>query len=532
MRLVLQPLRIVDPLVKADTRPHKYIKRERVYRKGKPSWRYYYRDEKDRTKHAKDLDPGSEDEHALIHEIGGYHENLKSKRPPTTAITTKYLAGLFGKKTSVRMSAAFQRNHVQSFVKAEAAGLPTERNPIQRVAQALEMLPKSVKQLINVKSFRVVSRTDPAIREKFEKGDPPRPVPASWSDSSGDILLCADGEGHGGKAGFNTEPHGGAGFGKALTLTEELVWHEIGKNLRQHIASNRKAMMDQWKALAGDPSTTKISATANQSWQIDFAESFAAMMSHPKQMAEQCPERYAFFQENGLTNAPPLSEMRTKAPEDFAWWEGVESTNARSLYLEMSGKIRESAPESVYVSDKDEYYTVTRNGRTVYLRMGPVGLYDEKDWRPLPNTTDPETGLPVYDSTVAQRFRAKGIVKEVYDEHGNRLDDAAAYFYLNQDEQMEKLPDTLGDYEALTEKQKNTQGLGYMMYIKMGESRGDQKAEAKEVKRLQGRVSREDTIVCVRGHARGREPALCGDRERQAPDRSSHEEAGAPRSRV
>ena len=106
MKLVLQPLRIKDPLTKADTRPHKYIKRERIYVKGKPRWRYYYRDDKQRERHQKELDPTSEDEHAAIYEIGQYHEHLKGTRPPTAAIDTSYLSSLFGKKTAVRMSAA------------------------------------------------------------------------------------------------------------------------------------------------------------------------------------------------------------------------------------------------------------------------------------------------------------------------------------------------------------------------------------------------------------------------------------------
>lgn len=482
MKLVLQPLHIKDPLIKADSRPHKYIKRERIYRHGKPSWRYYYRDDEQRERSKKELDPANEDEHATIHEIGAYHKHLKGKRPPTASITGQYLGQLLGKSTTVRMSSTFQKSHVQDFIKAESEGLAVERNPVQRVAQALELLPDAVKKLINIKTIRIVSRSEPKVRELFEKGDPPRPVPATWSDSHGNILLCADGTGHGGQAGFNTEPSGAAGFGRGLTLTEELVWHEIGKNLRMQLQSKRKVVAAEWRALSEDPSTTKISAVANQNWQADFAESFAAMMSHPKQMAQQCPERYEFFQRNGLAAVPPLEEMASRAAGEFAWWEGVEANETRIRYLR---KVTDAAvAPTTYVSEQDEFYTMTRNGRTIYFRVGPANVYEEDSWEATPEIIDPISGLPTMTTKLAAKFRSPAVYKEIFDEHGNLLDDEAAFLYLWQDDDVDGLPkaQSLSDqiFDAFGQKR-----AGLSNTVGMTEAQIDKIAPEKERKAVE-----------------------------------------------
>lgn len=456
---------------------HKYIKRERVWRKGKPTWRYWYADDLQREKHQEALDPHKEHDHIVTSEAWKVHRALKKDRPSTSSITTSFLEGLLGKDTQVRVSAEFHERHVQPFVDSEEKGQEVERNPIQRVAKALEMLSDEVRKLILVKNIKITTRNDRSVREMFEHGDPPRPVPAAWSDDK-TIILCADGDKNGGIAGFNTIPMGEAKYGKALTLSEEIVWHEIGKNLRINLGKKRKELLDQWKVLTEDPSTTKISAAANQSWQIDFNESFAAMMSHPLQMARQCPERYRFFQQNKLVDVPSIEEILKQAAGEFAWWEMRKPTNAQRLYLQMADEIAASpTTKTVYVSDKDEFYALHVNGRSVYLRIGPASFTDEEDWNPLPSMIDPQTGLPVYDSAVAQRFRAKGIVKEVYDEFGRRLDDTAAWLYLNQDKDID-VPAKLSDY-----KDKGTHGLGYQMFIAMGENRGNAEDERKAVQK-------------------------------------------------
>lgn len=475
----------LQPLRKAmgDVRPHKYVKRERIWVRGKPTWRYWYADDAQRTREKPELDPHGEDEHILVSEAWRKHRNLHSRRMATSDITTSHLERLLGKSTTVRMSSAFERRHVQPFIESEEKGHDVERNPIQRLAQALSMLTDITRGLINVKSIKIATRTDADIREKFEDGEPPRPTPAAWSDEK-DIILCADGDGHNGVAGFNVPPAGSPGYGRALTLTEELVWHEIGKNLRVNLGKKRKDILEAWQEISTN-AEPKVSAAANQNWQIDFNETFAAMMSHPWLVARTSPARYEFFTRYGFVDAPPLSEMLASLQGEWAWWATKNKTNARKLADQMAEEIKGS-PEArtIYVSDKDEFYTLSVNGRTVYFRIGPVSAADEEDWRPMPDVIDKETGFPIWSSSVSSRFRAKGIVKEVYDEDGRRLDDTAAWFYLQQDADVKKkgepLPSSLKKYLEIEAKERGTHGLGYQMFLSLGENRGHAEDTEKE----------------------------------------------------
>lgn len=500
-RLQIPGVRGVD-LSKAmgDMRPHKYIKRERIWVRGKPTWRYWYVDDVQRERGKEELDPHGDDEHILATEAWQKHPELRSRRKPTASITTAFLESLLGKHTSVRFSSTFERRHIQPFIDAEEKGRDVERNPVQRVAQALGMVNEAVRSIINVGTIKIATRTDPEIRDKFENGDPPRPVPASWSDDKG-IVFCADGDGHNGIAGFNTMPMGAPGFGKTLTLTEEMVWHEIGKNLRANLAKKRKELVEHWHEISSN-AEPKVSAAANQSWQIDFAETFAAMMSHPWLVARTSPARYTYFQRNGFVNVPPIDEMLKTSQSEWSWWDTREKTNARKLSDQMAEEMA-GTPEArtVYVSEKDEFYTLTVRGRTVYFRIGPASPADEEDWRPMPSVIDPETGLPIWSDKVSQRFRAKGIVKEVYDEDGRRMDDTAAWFYLKQDETVkykdEPLPANVEKYRALKEAGK-THGIGYQMYLALGESRGKEAETEKERKAVK-QFAKEGTLQEKRG---------------------------------
>lgn len=494
----------LHPLSKAlgDMRPHKYIKRERIWVRGKPTWRYWYEDDAQREKGKSELDPGGEDEHILVAEAWQKHPNLKIRRLDTSSISTAYLESLLGKNTTVRFSSTFERRHIEPFIESEEKGRDVERNPVQRVAQALSMLNENVRSLINIGSIKIATRTDPEIRDKFENGDPPRPVPASWSDEKG-IVFCADGDGHSGVSGFNSMPMGQPGFGRALTLTEELVWHEIGKNLRVQLSKKRKDVLEYWREISSN-AEPKVSAAANQSWQLDFNETFAAMMSHPWIVANTSPERYTFFQRYGLVDVPPLSEMPKTGQSQWTWWETRDKTNARKLADQMVEEI-EGTPEArtVYVSEKDEFYTMTVAGRTVYFRIGPTSPVDEENWQTMPDVIDKESGFPTWDDKVSQRFRAKGIVKEVYDEDGRRMDDKAAFFYLQQDTTVSKkgeaLPSDLKSYLELDKKDQDTHGLGYKMYLALGESNREKAAGTAKERVAVKKFVKEGTLVEKRG---------------------------------
>jgi len=83
----------LDELFKGlgDTRSHKYWKRERVWRRGKPAWRYWYNTAEDRARWQKEHSkshPGEKVEHFLKEDLETVYEPLRKVLPPTRNWTT------------------------------------------------------------------------------------------------------------------------------------------------------------------------------------------------------------------------------------------------------------------------------------------------------------------------------------------------------------------------------------------------------------------------------------------------------------
>lgn len=470
---------IADPLVKAgDTRAHKYWKREPYFVHGKLRYRYWYNTPEDRERYRQEHDPSNEHEHHVKAEIARVHENLGKTMPKTAMISAEYLQSLItnmaprGSDVKVHISAQFERAHKQPFVDAEAIGAEAERNPAQRIAKAFDMIPDTIRDLVSVRSLKITTRSDRAVKLAFEKADPPRPVPAAFSDRDGNITLCADGEGHGGGLGFNSHPSGWPKFGSPLTQSEEAVWREVGRQLRYALAGKRKEMWEEWKKIATElEPDKKLSAFARQNVDHDFMESFACMLSHPKQMAEQCPMRYEFFRK--LMPGPSLEAVKATPLGQMSWWAGEKPTPARKLFHEVADKEK---PIGVpYISPKDEFFQVSTNGRTVYMRIGPNSPDEEEGWERMPDTMDPVTGYPIFDTKVARAFLKKEQLKEIYDENGTRLSDNAAFLYLNQEN------------VKVTDFKEASHRLSYMMYDGLGSSRSTAEEEHKAIKDMKRR---------------------------------------------
>lgn len=466
-----------DPLVKAGGRSHKYWKREPYFVGGKLRYRYYYNTPEDRERYRREHDPHDEHEHHIKGDESIHHENLPPQLPPTASLNAERLKELIGDMAprgtdmKVHISADFERNHKQPFVEAEDAGRSVERNPIQRAAKAFDMVNDEVRKLVSIRNVKITTRSDRALRAQFEKGDPPRPVPAAFSDRNGNFVLCADGEGHGGGSGFNVHPSGYPRFGSPLTQSEETVWREVGRQLRYGLASKRKEAWAEWKALASDASSgdRRLSPFARQNAEHDFQESYACAMSHPAQLAEQCPERYEFFRKHGLVDLPSIDEVKKEAPGNRAWWDNAKENPARRVFHE---KMQEGTPTGVpYQSNKDEFFQMSAGGRTLYFRVGPNSVEEEDNWETMPDVIDPETGLPTYDTPTAQKFRGLGQYKEIYDEHGTRMTPEQAFLYLNQEN------------DAFTEF-KSKHNLGRLIFDNLGGGRGKAATERAAIKKM------------------------------------------------
>lgn len=479
---------IQDPMVKAGL-SHKYLKREPYFVGGKMRYRYYYDTPEDRERYRRDHDPSEKHEHHVKNEAHRVHPTLKKDSAPTVSLNGPALATLLsgtaphGKNPSVHISKSFEEHIKQPDVDAEANGIAPTRNPTQRIAKAFDMLTGPARDMMTINRVNITSRDDRSVKAKFEQGDPPRPVPAAFSTRDGEVVICADVKGN---RGVNTSPTGAAKFGSGLTLTEEIVWSELGRQIRYGLANKRKEVWERWKSISDDHTNgdVRVSTSAYTSLETDFMESFACGMSHPKQLAQQAPERYKFMQENGLISGPPLDQVLAEPAANQAWWEGRKQTKAQQFYQAMRTESQDAPQPVPYISPKDEFFQVSMGGRTVYLRVGPPSPDQESNWESMPDVIDKRTGLPTYDKTVAGRFRARENIKEVFDEHGNRLDDTSAYFFLNQDNAAVKLPETLGEYNKQPAASKATHGLAYQMYIGLGESTGSADAEHEQITKM------------------------------------------------
>ena len=407
---------------------HKYIRRKRYWYKGKLAWRYFYLDDSQRTRHQKEIDKehrGAHVEHYLITDLEKVYESFKRTLPATKTWTEERLSQQLKTRPKVKMSPAFKKKHLTPSLDAEKHGLDPERNTTQRIAMALGMLTEKVQGLVDIQSIKILDSSDHAAGSMSA-------VSMEKVGAGNQLTLTADTGGR----GINTAPHGDPHFGSALTLTEERVWHQIGRTILDKAKTDKRllAKLTEFKTITSTPSVfdQPVSSIAEQNWQSDFAESFACLMSHPKQLAHQAPSRYEWLVANGFGNnkLPKKAAAMEETPRsDWEWFEARKQTRTRAMF----DKLKERAPTDIpYRSEKDQFYTMTVDGRTIYFRIGPPDAASEAGWDRMPDNIDKKTGLPLHDSTVSNAFHAPTFYKEVYDDHGNRLDPVSAFFYLQQ----------------------------------------------------------------------------------------------------
>jgi superfamily II DNA or RNA helicase len=416
---------VQDPLVKAGGGAHKYFKREPYFVGGKRRWRYYYDTPADRERYRKEHDAqhaGGADHH-LVSEMHQIHKGLaREKIGPTAALDAKGLSERYGVK--VEISAAYNKEHRAEWVQRERDGEAPERNPTQRIVKALDMLPEKITKLAGIKGIKLATRDDPALKKRFKPG----PVPAVFSNEDGTLVIVGDK----GAAGFNTAANGEARFGSSLTASEEAIWAEVGRRAYGRINSYDKKAKEKWDKVHANRDEAKISPSAEDSARQDFSESFAAMMSHPHQMADVSPQHFDFFQSTGIT--PSIKE---KSEEFFntprveqSWWSHAKIKSADVLKEYLNEKNPPS--KTSFESPKDKFYAINADGRTLYIRFGPNDQKEEDNWETMPDTIDAETGYPKR-SADGDRWKAAENYKEIIDEHGNRLNHEAAFMHLHPD---------------------------------------------------------------------------------------------------
>ena len=458
---------------------HKYFKREPYFSGGKLRWRYWYRDNKTRTEGKSHHDPHDKHEHRLLHEQKEVHTNLKGKAKLAVEATVKAIKSLFGWKgldvdkhpTKVTARVGWMERHHDPHILNEAKTGEGTRAPNARVMKGLELIPDHLKELVSEKRDDYAGLKDFTLSLSSEDTYLQMHIGvAAYASTRGEIVI--------GDLSVR-EPIGEAKFGKALTWTEVVVCHEFGHHIHYALERSNKEAIRSWQNLSSEDGA-RITEYANSNWKEDFAETFSCALTHPKELALSCPLRYDWMKDNILPELPDRNDTVNTPDDDLTWWDEKPQTPSRKLLSHLRFN-EPSRKFHTYYSEQDQFYSVTKNGHHIYMRFGPPDKESEAGWERMPATIDPETMLPRYEGGVFTRFRGKGVIKELYDEHGRPLDDKQAYFHLGQDDDKvhahaqaageDSTPEQYKEWLAKQETKKgfnDTHVLSYKMFTSLG----------------------------------------------------------------
>lgn len=443
MKLVI-PLRraMSADMVKAFTRggggAHKYVRRQRVFIGGKLRWRYFYLDDVQRKAVSGHNDPTDQHEHHLIADLPELHPNLKGKMLAAVDATVDYIRSLFGfggkpSQTKVVATPGWNTRHHQPFVERETEGEVTGRSPQARIAKAMELIPDHLKEIVATRIKTADGkRSSPGVSEVILTTDTEF-VTAQKREAPAGMYNMGTGRMHIVSGAIGSDV-GQPKFRGMLTWMEQVVVHEFGHGVHTHMMTHRPEVWESWTSMSRTDGN-KISEYAGTNSFEDFAETFSCALTHPKQLADECPSRYEWMRKNVLPELKSRDDILATPDEELAWWKAKPDTPATRV-LNRARNENPATRFAAYYSDKDQFYLVNKDGRQVYLRVGPPDKQSEDGWERMAATLDPETGLPRYEGGIYNRFRAADTaIKEIYDDNGNPLDDRQAWLHLGQDDE-------------------------------------------------------------------------------------------------
>lgn len=472
---------------------HKWIKRERRIVKGKLRYNYWYRTTKEAQEAAQHplAEPpkaGKDNRkvevfHRPISDLGKEHPHLANLAISVVEATAKALTDwLAVPRVSVKKTARYEKAHDGPYEEAEKKG-DKERGlaPSSRIADAIKRLPDEIRVHLaegrhggnkSMTSFIVQTAEEGVAR----LGPKAVGYGGYFDPKTGETVI------NGGMRVYD-EPMGQPRYMTARTLLEDCVMHEVGHAVHGALRNLSLEAAREWEKLSTG-SEPKITEYAQLNVNEDFAETFGCAMDYPKALAEKCPKRYAFMRKHVLKETLPPIEQILKTPDEaLAWWDKSPQTPATKLLTHLKG----TAPAlqfHPYHSEADQFYAVHKDGKTVYVRIGPLDADSEATWTKIPSPTDPETGLPTYDGRIGTRFRA--FIKELYDEDGHPLTDNQAFFYLGQfDPEVIEVAQAAQAPEAYKEIAEHR--LGQRMYLAIGTH-----AERQTPEKERERVRREE----------------------------------------
>ena len=454
---------------------HKYWRRTRVMEGGKLTWRYYYRNEKDRkkffadrdkAKHRKRLAPIDPDGslHHVQDSFQHHFEEFKKPRVPlsdlTAAVVTANLKN-WRKPPSIEFD---------ELADAQARAMAIEDNepddlwakaisPLRAVEAAYKLLPDSILNNFDgaVKSIRFVGKaSSDEYMKKSRKA-------AGYCTGGGDIVISLDRT-----KMLQDSPHlSGKPTIKGGNYPVGIVLHEMAHAFAAKIGDGRPGAMPvgykgpnwkDWQALASKFSREKQPASklgrrklgskngekgitdyAEENLSERFAETFTAACMTPVLLAEQCPLAYDFMHKMMPDNLLPRDQMLAKefpADQVLKWvdpWSKPQAAEPTIMQTFVSDLPEPQRAPDVYKHDPDDldalggkggsdrFYEMNYRGRTLFLRMGAKGPRSSySGWEP--SRVGGKQSLPTLEE-----------IKEVYDEKGNPVPARFAYLHLIQD---------------------------------------------------------------------------------------------------
>ena len=517
----------VADLLKAGTRGPKagtkYLRRIPYMHNGKLEWRYIYKNAKQRNAGRKQHADTEAEHHITLKELADLFPKLKRMMRSATHSDASQIQDLLDaaeitSAAKVSLDPKFRELYQEPFVAKERAGEETERSPMARAAQAVSMLPDHIKGMLAVKigsfdglkDLKFITQDNPDhVKVAKQHGVPPEMI-GGYARDSGATRISAGADP---KSGYGAVGDPEAG-GKVRYLhpkikMECIIWHELAHNVHyamEQLAVGKKPKdwpkdlhlpdkdaIAEWQSMFLD-GNEKISGYAETNWKEDFAETFAAAMAVPQELARRCPERYNYMKAHVLPHLPDIETTKAMPHDELAWWRGEHGAGTSLFH-----RARHANPQprfTAFYSPKDQFYGLQKDGRHLYVRFGPLNPEEESGWDRMPDTIDPKTGLPVSDSRIALKFRSQGRVKEIFDEHGNALTDAQAFFYLSQNDpefvaQLEEIQRThpgenmLESYEHWVDEQRGkgkkiTHLLSEKLYLAFGQSKANTDAIRKQ----------------------------------------------------
>jgi len=207
--------------------------------------------------------------------------------------------------------------------------------------------------------------------------------------------------------GIGTDPNK---FRSRKTFSLEVIWHEMAHVVyfksKQEESFFRKMKErglfkgintfeqfdNEFKKAAVKDGGRYISPYASTMHEEDFAESFAAMVSHPAQMAEICPNRYRLLQRAFFPKLP-------KDPNDYTsgrvkekqWWnvsldpmDALRDAIVPEPYLE-HGIMHEAGDKYYRLEGKNGFYVYFRTNEKYTNKRNKIGIKDiyDKYGRPI-----------------------------------------------------------------------------------------------------------------------------------------------------